>query len=235
MVMPVERVAGHAKVLVVAALGRELEVLAARPNPDLSLLETGEGTANATRAISEALSRLKPRAVVAIGFAGALSEALVAGDLVVVSRVAGVASTANSKLLPERAQAVRLEGIRIGTAITVDAVVCDAARKRRLAVSLEPGEIGVVDMESSAVARECNEHRVPFLIVRAVTDLLNENLPVDFNRCRGADGRVSSVRVVLESISKPGSLRGLRELNRRAKLCSARLADFVERFSLLLD
>src|SRR5262249_6531667 len=69
------RVEAEGKILVAAALGRELQPLKRERRSDLLLVETGEGTTNASREIGRALDAA-PRAVVGIGFAGALSSSL---------------------------------------------------------------------------------------------------------------------------------------------------------------
>jgi nucleoside phosphorylase len=111
--------------------------------------------------------------------------------------------------------------------LTVDEVVCQAEGKRRLAMTLAPGEIACVDMESFAVARACLERGVPFLVARCVSDLFAEDLPVDFNRCRGADGRINNWKVIASAIGRPSSIKSLVELRKRTMICSEKLAAFV--------
>ena len=219
--------------LVVAALGRELAALRREAHPQVALLETGEGPTNAERVLRSWLDAETPRALLGIGFAGALSSSLDVGDLVVARecRTSTGDSVATTPILLEAAKRIQADGlaVRFGVTLTVDQVVCQAEGKRRLALTLAPGEIACVDMESSAVARACAERGVPFLIVRCVSDLFAEDLPVDFNRCRGADGRVNNLKVIASAIGRPSSIKGLLELRKRAMICSEKLADFVGR------
>src|SRR6185503_16522073 len=69
-------------ILVVAALGRELASLNREAIDGVTLLETGEGADNARRSLDDWLEQNTARAIVSIGFAGALSSALQAGALV---------------------------------------------------------------------------------------------------------------------------------------------------------
>src|SRR5262249_8462450 len=142
------RVEAEGKILVAAALGRELQPLKRERRSDLLLVETGEGTTNASREISRALDAA-PRAVVGIGFAGALSSSLEVGDLVVATRIDGIADDFSGGL-QARWLGLGLERLYLGAAITVDHVVCLSEGKRQLAGRLREGEIGIVDMESSA-------------------------------------------------------------------------------------
>jgi adenosylhomocysteine nucleosidase len=136
-------------------------------------------------------------------------------------------SFAASPILLSAAEHVEIDGLRFGTAITVDEIVGKAIEKRHLAALLEQDEIGCVDMESSAIARACTERDVPFLIARSITDLLDEDLPVDFNRCRTDDGRVSAQKVIRAALMRPRSFKGLFELKRRSEVCAEKLASFV--------
>src|SRR4030095_15152591 len=68
-------------ILVVAALSYELASLRADPNPELVLLETGEGIANAERQLEAWLAQNTARAVLSRGVAGALSTSVKPGDL----------------------------------------------------------------------------------------------------------------------------------------------------------
>ena len=224
--------------LIVAALARELAPLGREPRADVALIETGEGTGNAERAVRSWLERRNARAVIGIGFAGALSSSLKVGDCLIAREVRGAGregeSFAASPALLSAAEQVGIDGLRFGTAITVDEIVCKAIEKRRLAALLAQDETGCVDMESTAIARACSERDVPFLIARSITDLLDEDLPIDFNRCRTGDGRVSAQKVIRAALMRPRSFKGLLELKRRSEVCAESLASFVRHLLLLI-
>jgi adenosylhomocysteine nucleosidase len=219
------------RVLVVAALGRELAALRRAADPRLALLETGEGIENARRAVTSWLDSQTPRAVVGIGFAGALSDSLKLADLLVAreSRTSKSESVAATQAMLEAAGRAHGDGavVRFGVSVTVSEVVCLAEGKRRLAMTLGPDEIACVDMESFAIARACAERGIPFVIARCITDLYAEDLPVDFNRCRRGDGRISNWRVVASVLRRPASFAALWVLRRRSMVCSQKLATFV--------
>jgi adenosylhomocysteine nucleosidase len=223
-------------ILVVAALERELAPLARRRDHAIHLLVTGEGRTNTRRALEPAIEAMKPRAVIGIGFAGALSESLAVADLVIARRVIGDSGAIDATpRLVTAAVETGLDRILTGVAITVDEVIGEAEAKARLGKTIAGEQVGVVDMESFALAEVCVQRGLPFVVARAVTDLLDEDLPVNFNRCRGVDGRVSELRVLREAIKRPSSIAGLRELNRRAGVCARRLADFAGRFASVID
>ncbi|HYV03292.1 MAG TPA: hypothetical protein VFB82_01830 [Blastocatellia bacterium] len=235
MVHPTTRDHSRGRVLVVAALGRELAALERDRDPRIALLETGEGETNAERTLCSWLEDESPRAVLGIGFAGALSDSLGPGDLIVASecRTVGSSVVSTTRELLEMARRIQISAVplTIGVTVTVDEVVCHAEAKQRLAMGLRAGEIACVDMESSAVARVCTERRIPFLIARAITDLFSEDLPLDFNQTRGTDGMVRNWKVIRAALRKPSSIKGLRELERRSAACSENLAAFVRRLA----
>ena len=224
-------------VLIAAAMGRELAPLSRRGVPGLSFLETGVGVQNARRCLQSYLLRHRVRALIGIGFAGALSASLRVGDLIVAREVCrdGQRTESLTELfsLAEAARGIGIE-FRFGKVLTVDQIVDKAASKRLLAQRFGPEEIACVDMESAALTEVCREHRMPLLIVRCVTDLLEEDLPLDFNRCVRRDGAVSTIKVLKAALSKPGSISGLWDLRRRSEICARHLATLVQQIVLLL-
>jgi adenosylhomocysteine nucleosidase len=223
-----------APILIVAALRRELASLVRDAHTELVLLDTGEGPRNAERGLRAWLAAHQARAVIHIGFAGALTSSLRAGDLVVARNVRWANESFDASDSPLFQIATRIAGTHIGTAITVDEIIGEARAKQQLAARLASAEIGCVDMESAAVARVCRELKIPYLIARAITDELAEDLPIDFNRCRTADGRVSLPKVMLAVSRRPRAIKGLIQLQRRAAMCADRLAVFIHRLLPLM-
>ena len=222
-------------ILIVAALDRELAPLASKNHPALAFLETGEGIINVERHLEPWLEKRNARKVLSIGFAGALSQSLKAGDLVIAEEVRNASVLPDAKLLTA-ARRVSTDDpwIHFGVALTSNEILCKAQSKRVLAESLAD-EIGAVDMESTAIAGICGRRGLPFLIVRSITDLLDEDLPLDFNQYRNCDGRVDSKQVMKAALLRPRALRGLWQLRKRSQLCAERMAEFVGRLAPLIS
>jgi adenosylhomocysteine nucleosidase len=214
---------------VFAALPQETVPLRSRPCSRLALVTTGVGFENADRCVRSWLRRRNTQVVLGIGFAGGLSASLHVGDLIVAREVCGVCKISPTRELVRAAEKVIADGlvVRFGTVMTVKEVLCESRAKQSLATSLAAEEIGCVDMESAAIARACSEYCIPFLIVRCITDLLDENLPLDFNHCRNSDGNINAAKVLWAALLHPDSLKGLRELRRRSQSCAEKLALFV--------
>ncbi|HSP06285.1 MAG TPA: hypothetical protein VLR94_03865 [Acidobacteriota bacterium] len=215
----------EADVAVVAAISEELASLRKNPPSNSFLLRTGVGEANAERALRSVLDGRRVRMVIHIGFAGALSPDVRVGDVVIAHRVQGSFSDSVPAASLELAARLKLPAIPIhfGTAVTVSDFLWKAEAKRALAASVKMIEPAWADMESAAVARICVEREIPFVIARAITDLVEEDLPLDLNRCRKPDGDLSRAKILVSALAHPSAIRKLIELRRRSALCAARL------------
>ena len=204
---------------------------------EVHLIETGIGPGAAYPAARAALDVLAVDAVVSTGYAGALGPAgigeLVMGTevrnwtkekprmrlrtdpalLVMARETAGVARTAWSQ----------------GSLVTVNNIMWRATEKQ--ALGRESGAIAV-DMESAAIAQAAGERGVPFLLVRAVSDRAEEDLPMDFNLWFTPWGRVhGAVQILLH----PSILRSLLRMKRHVEQGSQNLARFFKAFFVVLD
>jgi adenosylhomocysteine nucleosidase len=116
---------------------------------------------------------------------------------------------------------------RIGPVVSVPAVVCRAEDKGLLGRATGAS---AVDMESAALARSAQERAVPFMVLRTVSDLAGEDLPLDFNAFLRPSGWLKGM---LDLIRHPSSLLGLNRLRRQSNLAADRLTSvcsaFVER------
>jgi adenosylhomocysteine nucleosidase len=214
-----------ATILVVAALAQELAPLRKRNLRGVASLVVGVGRKNAERRLRDWFTTHQADAVICLGFAGALSSSLEVADLV-VDQTAWQAKHWFGQLSST--------AIHFGKIITIDEII-GARGKRELAEQLEAQEIACVEMESAAVAQVCREHAVPCLLVRAISDLFDEDFPIDFNRCRDERGDMSRSKVMKAVLRRPQSIKPLVELGRRAALCAERLAAFVEQVLPTID
>jgi len=218
------------RLAVLAAMKRELAPLKRRHLPGLDLIETGMGVEHLEQRLRTELQERGTGAILGIGLAGALSERLRVGDLVIGRQVLGASRLTSSDSLHSLANEVHLQGAAIhsGTVLTVDHMVCSAREKETLASAMDERFVACVDMESWGIARLCSDLRIPFLIVRAISDGFNEDLPLDLNRFRRADGNLDLPRIIAGALHRPRSIGGLWRLRSQANLCAQRLAEFVE-------
>lgn len=218
-------------VAILSALEEELAPIrrAQRPSAALLLASTGDGPRRAAAEAARLFDLHRPSALIGIGIAGALSTGLAVDDLVVSRRVrSAIGDTpAPDKRLLQRA----LAGGRAqaGTLITVDRPVVSAAGKAVLAATGGGDSVLAVDMESAAWAREAAVRGVPYIVVRAISDTLDEDLPDFLPECLGADGSIRRGAVVRRALLRPASWGTLLRMRRRLHSGSAALGSFVTR------
>jgi len=214
---------------VVAALPQELAPLRRISHQNCSLIVTGMGIENADRNLRAHLREKEFAGVFGIGLAGALTPSLRIGDLVIGQEVHGESIHHADAQLLDAAGKIRLSetGINFGTIVTVNEIVCTAWRKRQLAEKAHSCKLSCVDMESWAFSRVCAENDIPCLNIRCISDLLEEDLPLDFNRFRKPDGNLGLLSIAMAALIRPRVIGGLWKMRSNAQFCAHQLACFV--------
>lgn len=215
--------------VVVAALDAEIDPLRAVAPKNLTFLETGVGSENTKRSLQSFLSHNSPTVVWNIGFAGALSPSLQIGDLVVPRQVNGY--PVDSEMLAH-AERLHRNGLpfHFATAIQTPRILSKAEEKASLANFVFPDDLAFADLESAAVAEICAQNRISFFVVRCITDLFDENLPVDFNEFFDADGQLKFQKLLSVILLRPSSTFHLLEFRKRSRRCAKNLASFIQHF-----
>jgi len=103
---------------------------------------------------------------------------------------------------------------RVGTVVSSETVVWQAEEKRRLR---ELTDATGLDMESAAVAGVARERGLPMVIVRTVSDLVDEDLPLDFNLFLRPTGWIKGMQAVIGS---PSSIEGLNRLRKQSRVAA---------------
>ena len=114
--------------------------------------------------------------------------------------------------------------LHTGSVVSVDRVLTHSVDKHKLKTST--GAIGV-DMESAAIGEVAQGHGLPFLIVRTISDGVNEDLPVDFNLFLKPSGWFSGMMHIMLT---PRCWKGFLDLYRHSKQASLQLTRFFEGF-----
>lgn len=211
-------------------------VLARKGDCQVWLFQTGVGPEKSESVCREALAVQPFDVVISSGFACALAPSEV-GELLIGTHVVrhdGAAefpreaevltcSTSLTSLACDAANRVQLRA-RIGRFVTSSRIAWQAKEKSRIRDATEA--IGL-DMESSAVGVTARECQVPFLVVRAASDLVDEDLPLDFNLFLSPAGWV---RGAVTLLSHPSRVTGLMRLKTQSARASDRLAAFFEYF-----
>lgn len=191
------------------------------------VIQTGVGPQKAHAAARDVLSQQAFALAVSSGFACALAPAAI-GDILIGTKAAAIRDGGPLDYLEvegdERQRwCAMLSGSEalacatFGLFLSADRIVYRAAEKAALA---ERTHATGLDMESAALASEARAAQVPFLIVRSVSDLLMEELPLDFNLFLRPTGWVKGIGALL---AHPSSLLGLNRLRKQSAIAAAAL------------
>lgn len=181
---------------------------------EVALAANGPGSRLAGGAVDIVRELESVDGLVSVGFCGGLERSLAACDIFVATEVIGVGPA----LAPE---AKRL--FKKGRLLSLDRVVGPSSEKAALAARAD-----AVEMEAAAVAGRAARFNIPFYAVRVITDTAQEDLPLDFNRTRSADGHFSRAKILAAALRQPVAvLPALMKLNQRTKRAALALGDFL--------
>jgi adenosylhomocysteine nucleosidase len=201
----------------------------------VTLVRCGIGPERARASAERALRDRPVGLAVSSGYAAALGPAAI-GDLVIGTTVRavgdepGTPDSATYSCSVESTDALRRAADAVGVAVhqgpfvSVSRVLCRAAEKT--ALGRATGAIAV-DMESAALAAVASRYGVPFVAVRTVSDLADEELPVDFNDFLTPK---TWARGVMQCLAHPAALGGLARLRAQAAVASRHLSAVCARW-----
>ena len=203
-------------VVVLFALPREAAPFRdyVRQEPRLLLRVTGVGRACAERAVDELLRECAPSLVITSGFAGALRPGLEVGAVLY-------------EVEPGHAveRSLQKAGARPARFHCAERMLVTAREK---AECRRQTGADAVEMESGWIRARCRQAGLVAVTVRAISDVAEEDLPLDFNWLAGADGQLSFVKLAGALLKRPGAIPGLRRLQAQTALAAEALAQVLE-------
>jgi len=192
---------------------------------DVDVVLTGVGWDNARRAM-EAVMDSSYSLCISSGFAGGLKSGCAVGDLLAAKSVRTAAKSGalqcNSEFL---AEAEACGSRRVETLLSAEAIASTATQKAALADIAD-----AVDMESYAIVAAAQRCNVPAVVIRAISDSFDQDMPMDFSDAVSDDGRVLIGTVLREVAAHPSMLPGLIRLGRQSNRAAERLADFLSAY-----
>jgi adenosylhomocysteine nucleosidase len=196
---------------------------------DLTVVLTGAGPRQAAEAAASIPWPEWEEAGLCIsaGLAGALRPEYLLGDLLAARSV--LAAACSEPAVESDADLISLAG-QCGARIvnrflTAGEVVGTTKEKQRL------GELAdAVEMESFELLKEASVRGIPAVAVRAVSDTLDEDLPLDMNQIFTDAGQVSIPRVLGQVARRPQALPGLMRLGRQSQDAAKSLARFLDAY-----
>ncbi|MDE1189547.1 MAG: 5'-methylthioadenosine/S-adenosylhomocysteine nucleosidase [Pantoea sp.] len=181
---------------------------------EVALLKSGIGKTAAALGTTLLLQLCKPDVVINTGSAGGLAPTLKVGDIVVSDEVryhdadvtafgyepgqmAGcpAAFVADEKLIAAAEQVIKqldLNAVR-GLVVSGDAFINGAAPLARIR-STFPQAIAV-EMEATAIGHVCHQFKVPFVVVRAISDVADQESHLSFDEFLSVAAKQSSLMV----------------------------------------
>jgi len=168
------------------------------------LVANGPGAHLVVQALEK---KVEVNAIINTGFCGGLDPSLRVGDIVVWGKPPALLNL----------------HFTTGEIVTTDRVAVTAAEKG--ALRAKTGAVAV-DMEASAVSQKAREWGVPFYCIRAVSDTAFDDMPLDFNRYRDAEGRFSRPRIALAALARPlRTIPALLRLDRNCRIAAEALGE----------
>ena len=167
-------------------------------NKDFLLVRSGVGKVNAARVTQIITDKFDLSFIINLGSAGGLNENLQIGDIVLgktlvqhdfdvtaFGRDKGfIPETGRffecDKNLLEKCKKLQIENqkIVVGTIASGDTFLTDINLKEKIKKDFNAD---CVEMEGSAIAQVCTLNKVPFVVIRSISDIPNGKNEIDFN------------------------------------------------------
>jgi adenosylhomocysteine nucleosidase len=181
---------------------------------EVALLKSGIGKVAAALGTTLLLQLCKPDMVINTGSAGGLAPTLKVGDIVVSDEVryhdadvtafgyepgqmasCPAAFVADDKLIAAAEMVIKqldLNAVR-GLVVSGDAFINGAAPLERIRTTF-PQAIAV-EMEATAIGHVCHQFKVPFVVVRAISDVADQESHLSFDEFLSVAAKQSSLMV----------------------------------------
>ncbi|MCH5202319.1 MAG: 5'-methylthioadenosine/adenosylhomocysteine nucleosidase [Oscillospiraceae bacterium] len=191
-------------------------------NKDVVLLECGIGKVNAAIGTQIMIDRYNPDVIINSGIAGSLSKDLKIGDIVVSKdcvqhdmdgtemgdprgeiwytdekRIDIPADKATYEKLFDCCKVLKNVNTKLGRVATGDTFVASIERRKFIA---DEFNALCCEMEGGAVGQVCYRNKVPFAVLRSISDDFNNNEFVDFEKFRVLAAE-NSIKVMTEFLA----------------------------------
>lgn len=182
---------------------------------EVALLKSGIGKVSAATGTTLLLERYQPDWVINTGSAGGLAATLKVGDIVISDSVGyhdaditafgyalgqmvgcPVTFSADRTLLAAAEKSIAQLGLHAvrGLVISGDAFINGGRALTRIRQTF-PQAIAV-EMEAAAIAQVCHQFSIPFVVMRAISDVADQQSPLSFDQFLTVAAQQSSLAVV---------------------------------------
>lgn len=181
----------------------------AEASDNVTILITGIGRQNAEKSVHRFLALRKPSRVLTCGFAGALTADLPVGSVIFETDDSGLEGRLTAA------------GARRAMFHCTDRIATTAQEKQALRKSTNAD---AVEMESGAIAAICRQRHLPCATVRAISDAVDDDLPLDFNELSKPDHSLDYGKLAWAVARSPGKIGALIRLQKQTQLAAQKLA-----------
>lgn len=167
-------------------------------NKEILLVRGGVGKVNATRVCQIITDKFNLDYIINVGSAGGLNENLNIGDIIVGEKLVQhdfdvtafgrekgfIPETGrffeSDKTLLERCKDIKIDNQKIVTGVigSGDVFLTDTGLKEKIKQDFN---CDCVEMEGAAIAQVCTLNKIPFLVIRSISDIPNGKNEIDFN------------------------------------------------------
>ena len=189
----------------------------------IAVVESGAGGPRAAIVTEDLIRTRRPSWVVSAGFAGALSDTIRKGDVLMADAV--VDTNGNTLEIDLKIDPAASPGVHAGRLLTVNKIVRETELRRQLASKF--GALAV-DMESYDVADVCRREKVRFLSVRVILDGIDDQLPPEIDYLLRQQNTARQLGAAAGAIfRRPTSARDMWKLKEAAWSVSNQLGQFL--------
>ncbi|HAR3814945.1 TPA: 5'-methylthioadenosine/S-adenosylhomocysteine nucleosidase [Staphylococcus aureus] len=166
---------------------------------EVVITQSGIGKVNAAISTTLLINKFKPDVIINTGSAGVLDESLNVGDVLISDDVKyhdadatafgyeygqipqmPVAFQSSKPLIEKVSQVVQQQQLtaKVGLIVSGDSFIGSVEQRQKIKKAF-PNAMAV-EMEATAIAQTCYQFNVPFVVVRAVSDLANGEAEMSF-------------------------------------------------------
>lgn len=191
------------------------------PSRSIFALYGGMGAEAATRAFARANQICTPVFLFSVGWAGALDEELLAGDVLEATDILDTQTGEQYGLGPQLDPATDNTTLLLTTQRV-------AAREEKLQLRARYSKAQMVDMEAATLARLALSNNIPFRAIKAISDTLHEDLP-DLNPFISQMGQFRTARFAMHAAMRPQLWPVLSDFGKNASLAAKNLCNTLAR------
>jgi len=202
---------------------------------DITALLTGVGAESAARAMGLMMNMADEDkyfdVCISSGLAGALCDTLTVADIIAPQSL--LAETPRANLANElltvdgdlQKLALQAGAVNANCLFTSERLLVKASQKSACASRAQS-----VDMESFDIVKEASAWGARCVVVRAVSDSVKEDLPIDFSLTLSKNHQISVGKVLVQLLKNPLSLPALIRFGKQSRKAAQRLAKFLDNY-----